>query len=120
MPHWHLGEENTGGGFNIYCGETRVAHTAEVSAANAFRGGIITSEEAKANAVLIVSAVNMFEQMQTALQDIVNPLAALRRDAEINGDRLSGMAYQIANDPAHLQRIARAALTMGTAGKSST
>ncbi|HYF56696.1 MAG TPA: hypothetical protein VEA41_20760 [Salinarimonas sp.] len=59
MPRWRIGAENGGGGFNIYCGDTLVGHTAEVSAANVPRyGGPVTAEQAKANAMLIVEAVN--------------------------------------------------------------
>lgn len=49
-------------------------------------------------------------KMEQALKDIRDPLAALGRYAESKGSRLSGMAYQIANDPNHLKEIARAAL----------
>ena len=42
-----------------------------------------------------------------ALESIAEPLAALRREAEADGLKLSGMAFQIANDPEHLKGIAR-------------
>jgi hypothetical protein len=59
MPRWRIGEENVGGGFNIYCDQTLVGHTAEVSIPNVPRyGGPVTAEQAKANAMLIVDAVN--------------------------------------------------------------
>jgi hypothetical protein len=59
MPRWRIGEENCGGGFNIYCDDTLVGHTAEVSLPNVHRyGGPVTSEQAKANAQLIVDAMN--------------------------------------------------------------
>lgn len=68
FPRWRIGEENTGGGFNIYRGETRVAHTAEISQRNATRGEVITSEQAKATACLIVNAVNAYlENAETQL-----------------------------------------------------
>lgn len=50
-------------------------------------------------------------EMREALEEIVNPVAAMQRRAEAEGNRLSGMAYQIANDPAYLQSIARTALS---------
>jgi hypothetical protein len=62
MPRWRLGEENVGGGYNIYCGETRVAHTSETTGQNAWKGEVVTSEQAKANAELIVRAVNKEEE----------------------------------------------------------
>lgn len=52
-----------------------------------------------------------------ALRDIADPLAALRRRAEAEGGRLSGMAYSISRDPAHLQGIAIAALRAYEADK---
>jgi len=48
--------------------------------------------------------------MEEALKDVCNPLAALRRDAEAKGAKLSGMAYEIANSLSYVQGIARAAL----------
>ncbi len=50
------------------------------------------------------------DALEGALQDIINPIAAMQRKAEAEGCRLSGMAYSIANNPNHLQRIAKAAL----------
>ncbi len=50
------------------------------------------------------------QSLEAALRDIVDPLAALRRDADAKSAKLSGMAYSIANDPEHLKRLARAAL----------
>jgi hypothetical protein len=57
------------------------------------------------------------EAAERALADIVNPLAAMKRRAEAEGARLSGMAYQIANDPNHLKEIARSALTPSAGGE---
>jgi hypothetical protein len=48
--------------------------------------------------------------MRQALENIANPLAYLRREAEAKGHRLSEMAYQIANDPEFIKSIARDAL----------
>ena len=50
------------------------------------------------------------ERLREALGDIVNPLAAMQRRAEVEGRRLSGMAYSIATDLGFVQNIARAAL----------
>jgi len=50
-------------------------------------------------------------RMRLALQDIVDPIAALRRYAKERGCELDGhVAVQLANDPHHLKGIARAAL----------
>ena len=59
------------------------------------------------------------ERLRDALGDVVNPLAKLRRDAEAQGARLSGMAYQIANDLAFVQKIAADALSSTPAGKDT-
>ncbi|WP_062770359.1 hypothetical protein [Sphingopyxis terrae] len=49
--------------------------------------------------------------LQTALEDICDPIAALRRYADERGRRLDGaVAFQLANDPNHIKGIARAAL----------
>lgn len=50
------------------------------------------------------------EALVEALQDVVDPLGKLRRDAEAEGRQLNGWAYQIANDLAFVKDIARAAL----------
>jgi hypothetical protein len=50
------------------------------------------------------------ERLRAALDEIVNPLAAMRRRADADGRVLSGMAYSISRDPNHLQDIARKAL----------
>jgi len=46
-----------------------------------------------------------------ALEEIVNPLKFMKERAEANGERLSGLAYQIANDVHYLQGIAKQALS---------
>src|SRR5438128_835994 len=51
------------------------------------------------------------EHFRTALEDVVNPLGALRRHAETKGARLNEAASYIANDIYHIQSIARAALS---------
>ena len=45
-----------------------------------------------------------------AVEDIADPIQAMHRYAESQGAKLSGMAYQIANDPEQLKRTARQAL----------
>lgn len=57
---WRLGEENVGGGYNIYAGPLPVARTSILSAVNAtrFSQRALGEEEAKANAATIVEAVN--------------------------------------------------------------
>lgn len=50
------------------------------------------------------------ERLREALRDVADPLSYLRRMAEAQGSTLNGMAYQIANDPEQIKRIARAAL----------
>ena len=50
------------------------------------------------------------ERLRAALQDIAEPIAAMRRDLE-EGYRLDcGMANVIASDPMHYRMAARAAL----------
>jgi hypothetical protein len=60
---WRVGEENCGGGFNIYRGNKRVAHTSEVSAVNAASTGTepVSSDEAKYVAIEIVRVMNKAE-----------------------------------------------------------
>lgn len=72
-----------------------------------------------ANAALIVAAVNALPDLirrvresEEALDKIANPIAAMKREAEAQGARLSGMAYTIANDPRYLQQIAREAIAL--------
>jgi hypothetical protein len=48
--------------------------------------------------------------LREALEAIADPLTYLRKQAEAEGNQLSGMAYSIANDPEFLKGIARAAL----------
>jgi hypothetical protein len=46
-----------------------------------------------------------------ALESIANPIAYLRAEAESQGARLNGCAYQLANDPHFLKKLAKDALT---------
>lgn len=49
---------------------------------------------------------------EEALSDIVNPVAAMQRDAEARGCELDGYwANKLARDPEHLRSIARSALS---------
>lgn len=59
-------------------------------------------------------------RLREALGDVVNPIGKLRRDAEADGSKLSGMAYSVANDIGFIQSIARAALnaTSNATGKA--
>lgn len=49
-------------------------------------------------------------RLKSALEEIVNPLAAMQRRAEAEGNKLSGMAWEIARTPSYLQGIAKEAL----------
>jgi hypothetical protein len=51
------------------------------------------------------------ERLRAALQDVVNPLEALRRSAESSGGRLNDRAHGIANSVPYIQDIARIALS---------
>ena len=64
----------------------------------------------KAHRARIAELEAEVERLREALGDIVNPLAAMQRRAEVEGRRLSGMAYSIATDLGFVQNIARAAL----------
>lgn len=57
---WTLGEENVGGGFNIYSGPLRVAHTSIQARVTKPDTRPILEEEARDNARLIVAAVNHY------------------------------------------------------------
>jgi hypothetical protein len=50
-------------------------------------------------------------RLRGALEDVVNPLNVLKREAERAGCSLNGMAYSIANDLHFVQNIARLALS---------
>ena len=45
-----------------------------------------------------------------ALEDVINPLGALKREADAQGAQLSGMAYSISNDIGYIKGIAHQAL----------
>jgi uncharacterized coiled-coil protein SlyX len=52
------------------------------------------------------------ERLRGALDEIVNPLVYMQRRADADGTRLDGhMAIYVSRDPAHLQSIARVALS---------
>ena len=76
--------------------------------------GAYVATSIKAAAAVIAAdragLVAEIERLREALGDIVNPLAAMQRRAEVEGRRLSGMAYSIATDLGFVQNIARAAL----------
>lgn len=55
--------------------------------------------------------LNRTAALQVALEDICDPIAAMRRYASEQGRQLEGaVAFQLANDPNHLKSIARAAI----------
>lgn len=56
------------------------------------------------------TAANRIEKLRQALEDVVNPIGALRRMADAEGSRLNEAASYIANDPAHIRSIAQRAL----------
>lgn len=85
-------------------------HSVEEQLAHAKQHIALLEEADSAKFASIQALRQEIAVLRAALEDIVNPLAALSREAEAQGRKLSGMANQIANDPAHLQRIARAAL----------
>lgn len=60
----------------------------------------------------------LVEEAIRALEDIVNPLGRLQREADATGARLSGMAYSIANDLSFVQQIARQALAKLKEGRA--
>lgn len=50
-------------------------------------------------------------RLREALEEIKNPIAAMKRRAEAAGGQLArNMAFMLANDPNYLKEIARAAL----------
>lgn len=51
------------------------------------------------------------ERLRQALYDVTNPLDYMRRPIEAAGDKLSGQAFLMANDPEFIKDIARAALS---------
>jgi multidrug efflux pump subunit AcrA (membrane-fusion protein) len=66
----------------------------------------------RAAASLIRAQQEEIERLRGALDEIVNPLVYMQRRADADGTRLDGhMAIYVSRDPAHLQSIARAALT---------
>ena len=57
-----------------------------------------------------LAAADEIERLRAALEEIVNPLAAMQNRARAEGRQLSGMAYSIANSVSYLQDIAKQAL----------
>lgn len=68
---WTLGEENVGGGFNIYCGPLRVAHTSIQARVTRPDTRPIGEEEAKANARLASASPNMLRALQRLIDRYV-------------------------------------------------
>lgn len=50
-------------------------------------------------------------EAEAGLEDVINPLRKIQRDAAEQGARLSGMAYAVANDLHFVRDIARTALS---------
>ena len=49
-------------------------------------------------------------RLREALEDVINPLGYIQRYAAKRGQKLSDMAYAVANDPGTIRQIARKAL----------
>lgn len=67
------------------------------------------------NLPVLIAALRAEAKLRDALEDVVNPLGKIQRDADAQGARLSGMAYQISTDLNFVQGIARSALALPTA-----
>lgn len=65
---------------------------------------------------ILHEAADEIERLRQALQDVADPLGRIKRQADANGDRLSDLAYQIANSVGYIQSIARDALSSGKQG----
>lgn len=74
---WALGEENVGGGFNIYAGNLRIAHTSIQARVTKPDTRPIGEDEAKANAAFIVKAVNSYEPMLDALKKLTAEMVGI-------------------------------------------
>lgn len=79
--------------------------------------GLTQNKDAEANAwntrALPVQThdADTVERLRQALYDVTNPLDYMRRPIEAAGDKLSGQAFLMANDPEFIKDIARAALS---------
>jgi hypothetical protein len=49
-------------------------------------------------------------RLREVLKDIIDPIRVMRRDAEVEGTSISGLACAMANDLGFVQSLARAAL----------
>lgn len=58
-------------------------------------------------------------RLKAALTDVTKPLEYIRRHAEADGNKLSNMAYSIANDLHFVQKIAKDALELETPAPST-
>ena len=56
-------------------------------------------------------AAEVIKKLYEALEDVINPIGKLRRDAEAQGTKLGPMAYSIANDLGFVRSIAKDALS---------
>ncbi|MBY0618436.1 hypothetical protein [Sphingomonas ursincola] len=71
---------------------------------------LLSNQDYREAANLIERQAAEIARKDAALRDVVNPLGHLRRYAESQGHRLSGEAFQIANNLGFVQDIARKAL----------
>lgn len=56
-------------------------------------------------------AVERLRHLEKALNDVVSPMAALKRYADLKGARLNRMAYEVANNLGFVQGIAKKGLS---------
>lgn len=83
----------------------------------------IESEDGVANAAIAEGAQRLEElhdmnkKLLYALNDITEPLTYMKRKADEEGLRLSGMAYSISQDPEYLKEIAREAIAEAEKGE---
>jgi hypothetical protein len=58
----------------------------------------------------ILALIGEVERLREALEDVVNPMRVLERQAEADGAQLNGAAYTIASSLGFVQSIARQSL----------
>lgn len=70
-----------------------------------------SSGDVRQAADLIEALAAEIARLREALEEIADPIGFIQREAAAEGNQINGaMLVQIANDPAHLKRIARTAL----------
>ena len=65
---WSCGEENVGGGFNIYSGALRIAHTSIQARVFKPETRPIAEDEAKANAYMVAAAPDLLASLKEMLE----------------------------------------------------